>query len=250
MVYNREQKTLAAFVKEEDDPSLANISLVGGTDISFVVGSDTQACASLVVLRADTLEVVYEDCEMVEMSLPYIPGFLAFREASHLERLVGKLRASRPDLVPQVLLVDGNGVLHPRRTALLLAFIKGTCVLKHCYSGCGVACHLGIKCDIPTIGVGKKFFNVDGLDIALLRPRFETELLHGGDSLELKGESGRVWGRALRTADGAPNPVFVSVGHRVSIATATSIVARFATYRVPEPIRQADIRSRARLRDL
>lgn len=79
--------------------------------------------------------MVYEDYQMVKLTQPYIPGFLAFREVPHLLVLLQKLRKNRPDLVPGVIFMDGNGVLHPR--------------------GCGVACHFGVVADIPTLGVAK-----------------------------------------------------------------------------------------------
>lgn len=73
---------------------------------------------------------------MVQLTQPYIPGFLAFREVDHLLALLERLRASRPELVPDVIFVDGNGVLHPR--------------------GFGLASHLGVLARIPTVGLRRK----------------------------------------------------------------------------------------------
>lgn len=87
------------------------------------------------VLEFPSLNVVYERYQMVRLTKPYIPGFLAFREVPFLLDLLNELRKTRPELVPQVVFMDGNGVLHPR--------------------GCGVACHFGVVADIPTIGVAK-----------------------------------------------------------------------------------------------
>lgn len=75
--------------------------------------------------------------------MPYIPGFLAFREAAHLVKLVEKMRTVEPDKFPQLIMVDGNGVLHQ--------------------NACGLASHLGVLLDLPTIGCGKTVFYVDGL---------------------------------------------------------------------------------------
>ncbi|CAN0446783.1 unnamed protein product, partial [Discosporangium mesarthrocarpum] len=72
------------------------LRLVGGVDISFVKGSNENACAALVVLSFPTLDVVYQAFESVTMDQPYISGFLAFREVVHLERLVKRLREERP----------------------------------------------------------------------------------------------------------------------------------------------------------
>jgi hypothetical protein len=105
-------------------------SLVGGLDISFFDAQDGEAeaaVAALVVLSAPTLDVLYEDLLPVTLTQPYAAGYLAFREAPALVELIRRLRTRRPDLVPQVLLVDGNGVLHPR--------------------ACGLACHV-VRCRV------------------------------------------------------------------------------------------------------
>uniref|UniRef100_A0A8C5Z4V2 Endonuclease V n=1 Tax=Marmota marmota marmota TaxID=9994 RepID=A0A8C5Z4V2_MARMA len=81
---------------------------------------------------------------MVSLTAPYMAGFLAFREVPFLVDLVQQLQEKEPGLMPQVLLVDGNGVLHHR--------------------GFGVACHLGVLTELPCIGVAKKLLQVDGLE--------------------------------------------------------------------------------------
>uniref|UniRef100_A0A2K6SKI2 Endonuclease V n=1 Tax=Saimiri boliviensis boliviensis TaxID=39432 RepID=A0A2K6SKI2_SAIBB len=81
---------------------------------------------------------------MVSLTAPYVSGFLAFREVPFLLELVQQLREKEPDLMPQVLLVDGNGVLH--------------------HQGFGMACHLGVLTDLPCVGVAKKLLQVDGLE--------------------------------------------------------------------------------------
>ncbi|CAK0872180.1 unnamed protein product [Prorocentrum cordatum] len=98
------------------------LRLVAGVDISFFVGpdalEDTRACVALVVCELDaaagTAEVVWEDYAYVDMTEPYVAGYLAFREVPHHGALLRRLRRERPDLAPDVVLVDGNGVLHPR----------------------------------------------------------------------------------------------------------------------------------------
>ncbi|XP_062447579.1 endonuclease V isoform X3 [Rhea pennata] len=116
----REQARLKASVIEEDteewqkDPSFAGLERVGGVDLSYVKGDDTKACASLVVLSYPDLEVLYEDCQMVAVTAPYVAGFLAFREVPFLVEAVQRLQQKELRLKPQVLLVDGNGLLHHR----------------------------------------------------------------------------------------------------------------------------------------
>jgi len=126
--WEEEQLSMRKKIAEENvlsfDPiTFDGLRLVAGVDISFRKDSTDEAAASLVICEFPSMEVVYEETKPVKMDLPYMPGFLAFRESPHLETLLRELQASRPDLFPQVLLVDGNGKLHPR--------------------GCGLACHLG-----------------------------------------------------------------------------------------------------------
>nr|KAF6286750.1 endonuclease V [Pipistrellus kuhlii] len=129
---------------------------------------------------------------------------------------------SYPEL--EVLLVDGNGVLHPR--------------------GFGVACHLGVLTDLPCVGVAKKLLQVDGLEKDALHQDQIRLLRAGGDSFPLTGRSGAVLGRALRSHDGSSKPLYISVGHKMSLETAVRLTRSCCRFRVPEPVRQADIRSR------
>ena len=90
------------------------LRFVGGCDISFIKGNEVDALAMVVVLSFPELEVVHEVSAMVKLTAPYIPGFLAFREAPHLVALLERIKAEKPELFPQVLFVDGNGMLHPK----------------------------------------------------------------------------------------------------------------------------------------
>lgn len=124
----------AISIPSDDGDSAAHgrpLRLVGGLDISFASDAGAEgdthtetetALAALVVLSFPALEVVYEDFLPVRLTQPYVPGYLAFREAPALVDLVRRLRAQRPDMLPDLLMLDGNGVLHPR--------------------GCGLACHV------------------------------------------------------------------------------------------------------------
>ena len=94
-------------------------------------------------MDAYTLDVLYAACRPVTITQPYIPGFLAFREVGFLLELIDELRSTAPQLLPEAILVDGNGILHPNRF--------------------GLACHLGVRSAIPTVGIGKSLHHVDGL---------------------------------------------------------------------------------------
>ncbi len=85
------------------------------------------------------------------MAEPYIPGFLAFREAPHLLRLMEKLKKEKPQYLPQLILFDGNGVLHN--------------------NGCGLASHMGVLLGIPSIGASKTIFFIDGITKAALKEK-------------------------------------------------------------------------------
>lgn len=205
-----------------------NLNYVGGVDISFVKTSMTQACASLIVCSYPDMEVTYEDCEMIELTAPYISGFLAFREVGFFLKLLEKLKNEQPEIMPQVIMVDGNGILHPR--------------------GFGTASHLGVLSGIPCIGVAKKLMQVDGLEKNEQHAAKIAELKSGGDTFSLIGSSGKLLGKAVRSCNKSSNPVYVSVGHRIHIDTAVKLIHLCSHYRIPEPIRQADIRSREYLR--
>ena len=128
-----------------------------------------------------------------------------------------------------MLLVDGNGILHTR------AF--------------GCASHIGVVFDIPSIGVAKKTFDVDGLHKSNIKETCQKELLKEGDVANLVGDSGKIWGAALRCTKDSINPIYISVGHRVSLDTSIKITKLCITkFRIPEPIRQADLRGREKVR--
>ncbi|XP_072793198.1 endonuclease V isoform X1 [Taeniopygia guttata] len=232
--WEREQARLRAGLLEEDtepwqkDPQFSGLQRVGGVDLSYIKGDESRACASLVVLSYPALEVLYQDCRMVPVTAPYVAGFLAFREVPVLVEAVQRLQQEEPQLQPQVLLVDGNGLLHPR--------------------GFGIACHLGVLTDLPCIGVAKNLLHVDGLARDELHREQVRSLQRSGETLPLTGTSGKVLGMVLRSCSNSSRPLYVSVGHRVSLGMAVRLVRACCRFRVPEPIRQADIRSREYLR--
>lgn len=176
---------------------------VGGADVSERAGV---ARAALVVTRG--LVPVEEVAVESPVRFPYIPGLLSFREIPALLKAWEKLRA-RPD----VLIVDGQGIAHPRRL--------------------GIASHLGVLLDQPTIGCAK----------SRLVGRYEEPPPERGAWTPLV-DRGEVIGAAVRTQTGR-RVVFVSIGHRVSLAAAIRVVLECSPrYRLPEPQRLADRLSR------
>jgi deoxyribonuclease V len=176
---------------------------VAGLDVGYAVGSD-RLVGAVVVLDATSLAELEAVTVHGRATFPYVPGLLAFRE---LPPLVEALRALTR--TPDVLIADGYGIAHPRRF--------------------GLACQLGVLTDLPTIGVAKTPFTT-----AFSPPGPER-----GAHSDLV-EDGEVLGRVLRTRTGV-KPVFVSVGHRISLDEATDLVLRLSpNYRLPETTRAAD----------
>ncbi|KAF9282491.1 hypothetical protein BGZ88_011007 [Linnemannia elongata] len=205
--------------------STKGLRYVGGVDLSFIVGNNEDAIASLIVLSYPDFKVVYENHAKVKLTLPYIAGYLAFREVEPLLDLISTLRSTRPELEPQVILVDGCGILHPR--------------------GFGLASHLGLLSNIPTIGCSKNYLDFK---------KFVTDHPETHGLMPLTGTvTGKTYGAALaaatgKAAEGEQNPIFVSIGHKVSLETAVALVRACSRFRVPEPIRQADLKSRNEIR--
>ena len=205
------QVEMAARIIAEDDLP-ARIARLGGADVSntrFDPGKRVHA--ALVTLDAATAAMLATAVESRRADFPYVPGYLGFREVPALHACWRRL-AVRPD----VILVDGQGMAHPR--------------------GVGLACQLGLVLGVPTIGVAKSLLVGEG------EPGPDP-----GDTAPLLWKGRRI-GTALRTRHGA-RPVYVSVGHRVSLDTATHIVlAATRGRRLPAPIRAAhDAANAARL---
>ncbi|CAI9094865.1 OLC1v1030678C1 [Oldenlandia corymbosa var. corymbosa] len=204
--------------EEAEEDCRETLKYVGGVDLSFSKDDPSIACGALVVLDLDNLNVVYEDSLIVKLDVPYVPGFLAFREAPVLLQLLEKMKKSAHPFYPQLLMVDGNGLLHPR----------------------------GVLSDIPSIGIGKNLHHVDGLTTEKVRHLLEAQGTSNKDIFTLTGDSGSTLGVAMRS-QGTLKPIFVSVGHRISLTTAINIVKMTCKYRIPEPTRQADMRSKLTL---
>ncbi len=195
------QAELASLVIKEN--CFGEINLIAGVDVAYHKESDLLV-AAVVVLNAETLEVIETQTAEGAVQFPYIPGLFSFRELPPLIDALEKLQHT-PDLI----ICDGQGLAHPRRF--------------------GLACHLGVLFDIPTIGCGKS---------RLLGEHSDVDGTRGSTSPLI--DNGQVIGSVLRTQNGI-NPIYVSIGHKVSLETANKWVLKAATqYRLPETTRQAD----------
>ena len=195
------QESLRRQVIAED--RFSRVDNVAGIDVGFEEnGAVTRA--AVVVLGFPGLEAREQAIARQPTRFPYVPGFLSFREAPAVLDALDKLRT-----LPDMLLCDGQGLAHPRRF--------------------GIACHLGLLTDIPSIGVAKS---------RLIGTHQEVPLRKG--AWRPLQDDAEVIGAVLRTRAGV-KPVYVSIGHRIGLASAIDIVLRCTTrYRLPEPTRLAD----------
>jgi deoxyribonuclease V len=183
----------------------STIEYIAGVDVAYDENTKKMV-GGIVVLNAETLKVVETALHEMEITFPYIPGLFSFREIPPLLEAYKKLTI-KPDLI----VCDAQGIAHPK--------------------GVGMATHLGIELDIPTIGCAKK----------RLVGYYDKEVLgtKRGDNESLIWDSEEV-GRALRTQDNI-KPMFVSIGHKISLETACEWVLRLCpTYRLPETTRAVD----------
>ncbi|VAW59629.1 Endonuclease V [hydrothermal vent metagenome] len=204
------QQDLAAKVIKEDQ--FDTIRLIAGVDVAYKKDSD-KLVAAVVILDADTLNIIEAATAEDVAQFPYIPGLFSFRELPPLVKAFEKLEHT-PDLI----VCDGQGLAHPRRF--------------------GLACHLGVIFDVPTIGCGKT---------RLLGEHIEPDTTRGATAPLV--DNTEVIGNVLRTQNNV-KPVYVSIGHRISLATACEWVLKLSPkYRLPETTRQADQEVRKALKD-
>lgn len=202
------QNELRHRVKLEND--FGEINIIAGVDVSYDIKSNLTK-AFIVLLDAKTLQQTASVTAQLPTTFPYIPGFLSFREIPAILEALKKL-PQQPDL----LMVDGQGIAHPRRL--------------------GIAAHLGVLTDMPAIGVAKS--RLTGYS----KPVGENK----GDSLPLTHKGERI-GTVLRSKNKV-KPLYISPGHRVDFDTATMIVEQCLTkYRLPEPTRLADKLSKVKM---
>ncbi len=179
--------------------------------VQYVAGVDMGFEADGTISRAAVAVLSFPDLQVIETSLayrpttfPYIPGFLSFREIPAVLDALEKITT-----IPDIILCDGQGIAHPRRF--------------------GIACHLGVLVDIPTIGVAKSLL-VGKHEILPETKGSWQPLIHKGETI----------GAVLRSRTGV-KPLYISSGHRVSLPTAIDYVLRCTPkYRLPETTRIAD----------
>lgn len=185
-------------------------AVVAGVDVSYP--ADDEGVAAYTLLDVETGKLLWSTTVRCRVKFPYIPTYLTFRELPvHLE-LFDKVREAGK--MAEVVLVDGTGILHPRHA--------------------GIATHLGVIADLPTIGVTKRLL-VGRVDLEGIDPLESRPIEHEGKTI----------GVAIRPSARTRRPLFVSPGHRIDLKTAEAIVRRVLLgRRLPEPLFWADHLSR------
>lgn len=190
-----------------------DVRMVAGVDLAYDDDGDVETgFCHIAVYDLSSMEVIERTEAIGQISVPYIPGFLTFRELPLIVEAAGKL-----EKVPELFMFDGNGILHPRRL--------------------GIAAHASFFLDRPTLGVAKTYFKVGDTDYG--EPDREkgsyTDIIVDDQTL----------GRAVRTSKDV-KPVFVSPGNGLDLDSATDITLALsnAESRLPMPVREADIATR------
>ena len=195
----RLQGDLASAVREE--PITTPVRTIAGVDCALV--DERRIAAAAVLCDAETLEIIQQAYCVGPLGFPYVPGLLSFREAPAVIEAVRRLSQA-----PDLLMCDGQGIAHPR--------------------GLGLACHVGLWLDLPTVGVAKSRLCGEHRDVGAKR----------GCKVQLKLD-GKVIGVVCRTKTNV-KPLYVSPGHRITLDEAARWVFRAdGGYRLPEPTRQA-----------
>ena len=195
------QEELALKVIKKD--SFTTIDYVAGVDVAYSINND-KIVAAIVILDSKTLKLVETVVVEDNLHFPYIPGLFSFRELPPIIKAFEQVKT-----IPQLVVCDGQGIAHPRRF--------------------GLASHLGVIFDIPTIGCGKTKFVGDFIEPGIQRGAYAP--LH---------DNSEIIGNVLRTQDNV-KPIFISIGHRFCLSTACDWILRLSPrYRLPETTRQAD----------
>lgn len=207
----RQQNELRDRIEPIDKFDMESVKLIAGIDLAYWnKGDEEYAVCCIVVIDFETHEVIEKKQYSGKIEVPYMPGFLAFRELPLILKTVGLLETS-----PDIYIFDGNGYLHPRHM--------------------GIATHASFYLNKPTIGIAKTYFRVD-------KKTDYTEPENEAGSYTDIVIDGEVYGRALRTHKDV-KPIFISIGNYVSLVTACALAMKLTDKEshIPVPTRLADL---------
>ncbi len=193
----KQQKQIAFKVKTTDVLRDSEIRYIAGFDVAYPFFDDwKESVGAGIIYDMKTKTIVEQQTYKDRIMFPYIPTYLSFREYPFIDKLYQQF-----DLKPDVLLTDGNGILHP---------IK-----------CGLACFTGVSLNVPTIGVAKR---------QLCGTIQKDNYVQWNDEIV---------GYAFKASNQVKKPVYISPGHMISLKTAVKIIQKISKYKQPEPLRQA-----------
>ncbi|MED4290204.1 endonuclease V [Priestia megaterium] len=204
------QSELLGRVNLENNFNKENISTVGGVDIAYWNRNEVSyGTCSIVIIDLKTKEIIETVYSYGKVAVPYMPGFLAFRELPLILKAAEKLK-----IIPDLYMFDGNGYLH--------------------YCHMGIATHASFFLDKPTIGVAKSYLKINNVDFTM------PENIKGAYTDIIIDKE--VYGRTLRTRKGV-KPIFVSCGNWIDLDTSIEIVMKCVNdeSRLPIPVRLADL---------
>ncbi len=186
-----------------DSDCLGKVRYVAGIDIGFQ-NNYAISQAAIAILTYPELELVEHKIARIPTAFPYVPGYLSFREIPAILAVLPQV-----EITPDLILCDGQGFAHPRRL--------------------GLASHLGVLLDIPTIGVAKSRFIGQHESVPLTKGSWQPLI-----------DNEEIIGAVLRSRTKV-KPIYVSIGHKISLPTALKYVMGCLTkYRLPETTRWAD----------
>ena len=202
--YFQLQENMKTLVDKSDNFN-DKIEYVAGVDVAYNEESNTMIGA-IVVLDYKSFEVIDSSYHIMEITFPYVPGLFSFREIPSIIHAYHKL-----SIKPDIIVCDGQGIAHPK--------------------GVGMATHLGINLQVPTIGCAKKRLYGEYTEQNIGNTKGDFEYLKSNDN---------VIGAVLRTKDNV-KPMFVSIGHRVSLKSSIAIINYLTPrFRLPETTRKSD----------
>lgn len=198
------QKNLTTKIVTNTPLNPRRIKMIAGADVSYDKQTN-RVYGAVAVLAFPGLNIIDNAVCALPARFPYVPGLLVFREGPALLEAFDKITTT-----PDVVMFDGHGIAHPR--------------------GIGIATHVGLLLDIPSIGVAKSVLVGD----------YDQPDIEAGSRTPLV-KNGQLLGVALRTRKNV-SPVFVSIGYKVNLESAINLVLQcLSKYRLPEPVRQAHI---------
>ena len=206
----REQEKLLSSIQLKNEVNINELQYVAGVDVAYWKEIDVEyAVCCIVVIDYQSQEVIERQCYKGRVNVPYIPGCLAFRE---MDIVLKTTELLKHDI--ELYVFDGNGYLHPRHM--------------------GLATHAGILLNKPSIGIAKSYFKVANVDYS--EPDNED---FAYQNIMINNE---VYGRVVRTHKDV-KPIFLYIGNKIDIDTATNIIMRLVTKdsHIPMPTRYADI---------